>query len=105
MAVDTSVPFATEADPLLPYIQKDAASKPLIFEDDRQEEAPTDRCKLAWVVGVLVLFHTLYFGLMRMSALPKLVQYMVEIENGDNLTNKQAGEMSAVLWGRMARYV
>ena len=75
----------------------------------------TDRCKLLWVVVVLVAFHTLYFGLMRMSALPKLVQRLVEVEHAssaaamglgsDTLNTQKAGEISADLWGRMARCV
>lgn len=104
-------PGSSERRPLLPSPAPSTGSKigRTAHDVERPERPETDRCGLTWIVLTLVVFHTLYFGVMRMSALPRLVHDVLEAgpatmgATADGMT-KQLGEDAAKLWGQMARY-
>lgn len=120
MAIDSRIEFA-EKQPLLHSSQSTSitsnqhayshsygkAKKNDANSSDTDSELSvqdTQWRSLIWIVVILVLFHTLYFGLLRISALPKLVQDIVEADQKHTSEKtKLVSEDSAKLWGQMAR--
>jgi hypothetical protein len=105
MAIDVRIQY-DEAQPLLPRHDEGKCNKSTDKQADHNDPSitTTDTRALCWVVVSLILFHTLYFGLLRMSALPKLVKDLANVNgSAEALEDNSANDDSAKLWGQMAR--